>query len=61
MKIFSTTVFSLVFFCSGVFAQVVVNEFSASNLNQFQDNYQNFEDWIELYNTSNSTVNVGGF
>jgi hypothetical protein len=61
MKIFSTTVFSLVFFCSGVFAQVVVNEFSASNLDQFQDNYQNFEDWIELYNTSNAPAIIGGF
>ncbi len=42
-------------------AQVVINEFSASNLNQFQDNYQGYEDWVELYNTSGSSVNIGGF
>lgn len=42
-------------------AQVVVNEFSASNLNQFTDNYNGYEDWIELYNTSGSSVNIGGY
>jgi len=42
-------------------AQVVVNEFSASNLSQFEDNYQRYEDWIELYNTSASSVNIGGY
>lgn len=42
-------------------AQVVVNEFSASNLNQFQDNYNLYEDWIELHNTSSSSQNVGGY
>ncbi|MCB9191769.1 MAG: CotH kinase family protein [Flavobacteriales bacterium] len=44
-----------------VSAQVVVNEFSASNLNQFTDNYNNYEDWIELYNTSGMPVNIGGY
>ncbi len=61
MKKFSASVCSLVFFYSSVLAQVVVNEFSASNLNQFTDNYQNYEDWIELYNTSNGSVNIGGY
>lgn len=44
-----------------VSAQVVINEFSASNLSQFPDNYGNYEDWIELYNTSVSTINIGGY
>lgn len=42
-------------------AQVVINEYSASNLSQFQDNYQDYEDWFELYNTTSSTINLGGF
>lgn len=42
-------------------AQVVINEFSASNLTQFADNYQDFEDWIELYNTGTSTVSLTGY
>ncbi len=42
------------------FSQVVINEYSASNLNQFTDNYSRYEDWFELYNTSSSPVNLGG-
>lgn len=43
------------------FGQVVINEFSCSNLTQFADNYQEYEDWIELYNSGTSTVLMSGF
>jgi hypothetical protein len=42
-------------------SQVVINEYSASNLTQFPDNYQDYEDWFELYNTSGSTVSLTGY
>ncbi len=42
-------------------AQVVINEFSASNIDQFSDNYGKFEDWIELYNTSSQPFDLGGW
>ena len=42
-------------------AQVVINEFSASNLSQFPDDYGGFEDWIELYNTSADPVDLSGW
>ncbi|HIN39452.1 MAG TPA: lamin tail domain-containing protein, partial [Flavobacteriales bacterium] len=42
------------------FGQVVINEYSASNLNSFIDNYGKYEDWIELYNTTGNTVDIGG-
>jgi len=42
-------------------AQVVINEFSSSNLKSFIDDHSDYEDWIELYNTSGSAINIGGF
>ncbi len=42
-------------------AQVVVNEYSCANWQQFLDIYQGTEDWIELYNTSNQSVNLSGY
>jgi hypothetical protein len=53
-------VFGILFF-SSTNAQVVINEYSASNLKQFLDNYGEGEDWIELYNTSTSIASVGGY
>jgi hypothetical protein len=41
--------------------QVVINEYSCSNLSQTPDNYGEYEDWIELYNPSASPVNIGNF
>ncbi|MGB1317717.1 MAG: lamin tail domain-containing protein, partial [Flavobacteriales bacterium] len=61
MKRIVTSLLLLSFLALTTQAQVVVNEFSAANLNQFQDDLGLYEDWIELYNTSGSSVNIGGF
>ena len=42
-------------------AQVVINEYSASNLESFTDKYGKTEDWIELYNTSSNAVDISGW
>lgn len=42
-------------------AQVRINEYSASNWQQFLDNYGKTEDWIELYNAGAAPVNIGGW
>ncbi len=42
-------------------AQVVINEYSASNLHSFLDNYGKTEDWIELYNTSDTETDISGW
>ena len=44
-----------------VSAQVVINEYSCSNLDQFPDNYDKHEDWIELYNTAETPVSLAGY
>ncbi len=48
------------FFAASAAAQVVVNEYSCANLSQYADNYNKYEDWIELYNASDLSVNIGG-
>ncbi|HYD22226.1 MAG TPA: lamin tail domain-containing protein, partial [Flavipsychrobacter sp.] len=42
-------------------AQVVINEYSCSNLNSYPDNYGDYEDWIELYNAGGTAVNLQGY
>ncbi len=42
-------------------AQLVINEYSASNWKQFMDNHNDFEDWIELYNAGGMTLNISGY
>ena len=42
-------------------SQVVINEYSCSNVSTSADNYGSFEDWIELYNTSGVAVNLAGY
>ncbi len=42
-------------------AQVIINEFSCSNLSQYIDNHSDYHDWIELYNNSSSAVSLAGY
>src|ERR1044071_6889464 len=64
-KIYSIAIIFIFFFVLSsprfAGAQVVINEFSCSNLNQFVDDHSDYEDWIELYNTSASAINMAGY
>ena len=51
----------LVFILSNLTAQVVINEYSASNLHSFVDAFGKTEDWIELYNMGDETVDLSGY
>lgn len=42
-------------------AQIVINEYSCSNINSYADSYGQFEDWVELYNAGSSPVNLTGY
>ena len=49
--------FFLTFRCNGA---LVINEFMASNSSTIADPQSHFDDWIEIYNTGPSTVDLGG-
>jgi len=51
----------ILFNVDSVSTQVVINEFSASNLHSHLDNFNRTEDWIELYNNSSSTIDLAGY
>ena len=55
MKINITLLFVTIFLTS-MTAQVVINEYSASNLTKYVDQFDKTEDWIELYNSGSSAV-----
>ena len=61
MKRIYATLFLLLFLVPVAFTQVHINEYSASNLNSFQDNFGKTEDWIELYNAGNTEVDISGW
>jgi gliding motility-associated-like protein len=42
-------------------AQVIINEFSCSNVSTLLDNYNEYEDWIEIHNPTGSPFNLTGF
>src|ERR1051326_3530954 len=51
----------LVSFSSACRAQVVISEFMADNKKTLADEDGLFSDWIEIYNSGTSTVNLGGW
>ena len=60
--IFRILVFMIFSGCFGAStAQVVINEFSCSNKDAYLDNFGEYEDWIELYNTGTLTIDLSGY
>ena len=48
-------------FLTSVVGQVIINEYSASNLSGYLDNNDKAEDWIELYNSGLTDIEIGGY
>lgn len=61
MKYFRSIFFFLFLLTLTSKAQVVINEYSCSNLNGIMSNLGTYEDWIELYNTSSTPVNLNNY
>lgn len=49
------------FLASGSYSQIVINEYSCSNMNGPIDAFGEREDWFELYNPSGAAVDISGF
>ena len=53
--------FLLLFVCSFANAQVIISEYSASNLTTYLDDYGGYDDWVELHNEADSAVDISGW
>jgi len=42
-------------------AQLVINEFSCANRNTITDDFGEYEDWIELYNSTGVAMDISGY
>lgn len=53
----------LISFCLSeqAYSQVMINEFSCSNISTITDNFGETPDWVEIYNAGSSTVNLAGY
>ena len=61
-KIYVLIILFTSFICiSTLNAQVKINEVQSSNANTIASDLGNYADWIELYNTSTSSVNISGY
>jgi gliding motility-associated-like protein len=56
-----TAVLFMLFWSANASSQVVINEWSCSNINGFADNYGEREDWIEFYNPTGAAVSLQGY
>ena len=50
-----------IFYFQSADAQLLINEYSASNYDSYQDNYGEYEDWIEIYNPTPTAIDINGW
>jgi len=60
MRYFPLSFFFLIAL-SSLNSQIVINEYSVSNLESFTDNYGSYEDWFEIYNNSSTPIDIGAY
>ena len=42
-------------------AQIVINEYTGANYDTYLDNYNEYEDWLELYNPTTAAIDISGW
>jgi hypothetical protein len=52
---------ALLLFSGSLSAQVIINEYSCSNRNHLTDAFGEYEDWVELYNTTGAAIDLTGW
>ncbi len=52
---------ALLTFYQLVNAQILINEYSAANYSDFQDNYNEYEDWFEVFNSGSESIDLNGY
>ncbi|MBT5699277.1 MAG: hypothetical protein HOJ12_04710, partial [Flavobacteriales bacterium] len=52
--------FCVIYFHS-VNAQLLINEYSAANYDSYQDDYFEYEDWVEIYNNTPTPIDINGY
>ncbi len=60
LKPYTLVLLLLLLFTAGK-AQIVINEFTAANKSQYAAANGKYYDWVELYNGSGASVNIGGW
>jgi gliding motility-associated-like protein len=60
MKILTLTLLLSLFY-SNISAQILINEYSFSNINGPIDGFGDNEDWVEFYNTTGSSIDLTGY
>lgn len=61
MKLTIKLLLILFLISEAVLSQVKINEYSCSNISTITDAYGEYEDWVELYNSGGSSVNLAGY
>ena len=61
MKRLFFLILALALFTLSASAQVIISEFMADNKHTLADEDNDFSDWIELYNTQSTNVNLSGW
>ena len=52
---------SCIIYFHSVNAQLLINEYSAANYDSYQDNYGEYEDWVEIYNSAANPIDISGY
>ena len=58
-RIITLPLFFLMTTC--LYSQVLINEYSAANYDSYQDNYGEYEDWVEIYNGGAAPIDINGW